>query len=164
MFGYSATGSCTIATTPRITMRMEITMATTGRLMKNFATAGLPGGAGPGRRARFHLHLLARAHPVASLDDHPLTWFESLCNDRDRSDLHVDLHGTHVDGLVPPDHRDLVNTLHVLDGPLRDQERVLLHLDHGPDLSVLTGAQQVPRIGKDASGQHGAGGHIDLSV
>ena len=37
MFGYSATGSCTIATTPTITMRMEITIATMGRLMKNGA-------------------------------------------------------------------------------------------------------------------------------
>ena len=37
MFGYSATGSCTIATRPMITMRIEITMATTGRSMKNLA-------------------------------------------------------------------------------------------------------------------------------
>src|SRR5439155_875915 len=45
MFGYSATGSCTIATTPTITMRMEITIATMGRLMKNFAMAGVYFGA-----------------------------------------------------------------------------------------------------------------------
>lgn len=37
MFGNIAIGSCTIAITPRITMMMEITMATIGRLMKNFA-------------------------------------------------------------------------------------------------------------------------------
>jgi hypothetical protein len=30
-------GSCTIATTPKITMRIEMTMATIGRLMKNLA-------------------------------------------------------------------------------------------------------------------------------
>ena len=39
MFGYCAMGSCTIATTPTITMRMEITIATIGRLMKNLAMA-----------------------------------------------------------------------------------------------------------------------------
>src|SRR5215510_2734919 len=37
MSGNIAIGSCTIATTPRITMMMEITMATIGRLMKNLA-------------------------------------------------------------------------------------------------------------------------------
>jgi hypothetical protein len=34
-----ATGSFVIATTPAITVTMEITMATIGRLMKNFAMA-----------------------------------------------------------------------------------------------------------------------------
>ena len=37
MFGNRAIGSWTIATTPRITMMIEITIATIGRLMKNFA-------------------------------------------------------------------------------------------------------------------------------
>src|SRR5215467_1834849 len=37
MFGNIAIGSCTIAITPRITMMIEITMATIGRLMKNLA-------------------------------------------------------------------------------------------------------------------------------
>src|SRR6476646_3054788 len=37
IFGNIAIGNCTIAITPRITMMMAITMATIGRLMKNFA-------------------------------------------------------------------------------------------------------------------------------
>ena len=37
MFGNSAIGSWTIAMTPRITMMIEITIATIGRLMKNLA-------------------------------------------------------------------------------------------------------------------------------
>ena len=46
-------GSCTIATTPMITMRMEITIATMGRLMKNLAMGcAYFGGAGRGGGAR----------------------------------------------------------------------------------------------------------------
>jgi hypothetical protein len=37
MFGNIAIGNCTIAITPRITMMIEITIATIGRLMKNLA-------------------------------------------------------------------------------------------------------------------------------
>src|SRR5262249_55981751 len=37
MFGNIAIGSCTIATTPRITMMIAVTMATIGRLIKNLA-------------------------------------------------------------------------------------------------------------------------------
>ena len=37
MFGNSAIGSWTMATAPRITMMIEITIATIGRLMKNLA-------------------------------------------------------------------------------------------------------------------------------
>src|SRR4029453_16891373 len=49
MVGYCAMGSCTITTTPAITMRIEITMATMGRLMKNLAIVvylDLAGGGG----------------------------------------------------------------------------------------------------------------------
>jgi hypothetical protein len=39
MFGYCAMGSWNMATMPTITMRMEMTIATMGRLMKNLAMA-----------------------------------------------------------------------------------------------------------------------------
>src|SRR5512146_1037244 len=57
MLGYCAMGSPSIATTPTITMMIEMTMATMGRLMKNFDTATYPF---PGRgcpRARWALLL-----------------------------------------------------------------------------------------------------------
>src|SRR5215475_2520415 len=41
--GYSATGSWTMATRPMITMRIEMTIATIGRLMKNLAMASSAG-------------------------------------------------------------------------------------------------------------------------
>src|ERR671922_800115 len=42
MFGYCAMGSWTMATMPTITMRMEMTIATMGRLMKNLAMRVAP--------------------------------------------------------------------------------------------------------------------------
>src|SRR5881397_2299762 len=122
MFGYSATGSCTIATTPRITMRMEITMATIGRSMKNLAIALLLRRAGPGGRARGHTHLLAGSHPVAALHDDALAGLEPLRDDPERADARVHLDRAHIDGVVGADHGDLVNALHVLDGPLGNHE------------------------------------------
>src|SRR5262249_56317260 len=76
----------------------------------------------------------------------------------------VDLDGADVTRIVGADHRDLMNSLHVLDGSLGDQERVLPHLDDGANLRVLTGAQQIARVRKHASGEHGATGDVHLSV
>jgi hypothetical protein len=39
MFGNCATGKVTVITTPTITVRMAMTIATMGRLIKNFDTA-----------------------------------------------------------------------------------------------------------------------------
>src|SRR5438309_6016095 len=140
MFGYSAMGSCTIATRPMITMRMEITMATIGRLMKNLAIVELFRRAGCCGRARRRPHLLAGSHAIGPLHDHALAGLEPGGDDPERADARVDLHRAHVDRLVRFDHRHLVDALHVLNGPLGDHESVLLHLDDGPNLRVLAGA------------------------
>src|SRR6516162_6255547 len=133
-------GSWTIAMTPRITMRMEMTMATMGRLMKNVdMVALLRGCARLGGRVRRQPNLLAGAYPVASLDDDALPGLQPLGHRPQRANLHVDLDGADVDGVVRANHRDLTNALHVLDGALRNQERGLLHLDDGLDLRVLAG-------------------------
>src|SRR5262245_21997717 len=50
MSGNCAIGSCTIATAPSITVRIEITIATMGRRTKNEDTGSAPGG----RRGRRH--------------------------------------------------------------------------------------------------------------
>src|SRR4030095_7381808 len=128
-------GSCTIATTPRITMRMEMTMATIGRLMKNRAMVGLlRSRARPRGRVRRQPDFLAGTYPVAALDDDPLTGLQPLCHRPERADPHVDLDRADVDRVVGADHRDLMNPLHVLDGALRGQERRVLTLDSGAAL------------------------------
>src|SRR5882724_1986311 len=164
MFGYSAMGSCTIATRPMITMRMEMTMATIGRLMKNLAIVELFRRAGRGGRARRRPHLLAGSHPVGPLHDHSLAGLEPIGDDPERADARVDLHRAHVNSLVRSDHRNLVDSLHVLNSPLGNHEGALPHLDDGPNLRVLARAQHVSRIREHTAREHGAGGHVDLSV
>src|SRR5262245_62078974 len=145
-------GSCTIATTPRITMRMEMTMATMGRLMKNLAMASLfRPRARLHERARRQPNFLAGAYPVAALDDDPLTRLQPVGHGPQRANPHVDLDRADVDHVVGTHHGDLVNPLHVLDGALRDQERALLHLDDSANLRVLTRAQQIVVVRKDGS-------------
>src|SRR5438067_11554677 len=157
-------GSCTIATRPTITMRMEITMATMGRLMKNLAMVGLFRGAGCCGRAGLDPDLLAGARSIDALDDDPLAGLQPLRDDPERAHARVDLDGADVDRVAGPDHRDLMDSLQILDGALGHEERVLLHLDDGPDLGVLARAQHVARIRKDAARHHGAGRHVDLTI
>src|SRR5262249_58853943 len=111
-------------------MRMEMTMATIGRSMKNRGMVGLLRSRarlrGCGRRQP---DFLAGAHPVPSLDDDPLPGLQPLSHNPERADARVGLDGADVDRVVGADHCDLMNALHVLDGALRDQERRLLHLD-----------------------------------
>src|SRR5437879_1071550 len=142
-------GSCTMATTPTITMRMEITMATMGRLMKNLAIAGLLRRAGPGGGHGLDPNLLAGARAIEALDDDPLARLQPLRDDPQGAHARARFHGPYLDRVVGLDDGDLMHPLDVLHGPLGDEERVLLHLDDGTNLRVLAGAQDVAVIGKD---------------
>src|SRR4029453_1825429 len=109
-------GSEIMTIRPISTMRMEMTMATIGRLMKNLAmgrprllpratgggrgalrrgSCGRGGGPAHGRgglRVRGHgLDLLPSLHLVESLDNDPLAGLESLGNDPEGADAVPDL-------------------------------------------------------------------------
>src|SRR2546428_481012 len=72
-------GSCTMATIPTSTIRMEMTMATIGRSMKNRAMVGLLRSRARLRgRVRRQPDFLASAYPVAALDDDPLAGLQPL--------------------------------------------------------------------------------------
>src|SRR5260370_35417247 len=60
---------------PTITMRMEITIATIGRLMKNFDMELFP--LRPGYKG-LGVHSHPRTHLLDSLSDHTDTWFQAL--------------------------------------------------------------------------------------
>src|SRR6516165_4565079 len=158
-------GSCTIATTPTITMRMEMTIATMGRLMKNLAmVALLRGRARLGGCARRQPNFLAGAYPVASLHDDTLAGLQPFAHRPQRANPYVELDLADVDRVVGANHRDLMDPLHVLNRALRDQERGLLHLDDGTNLRVLARAQQVARVRKHRAREHRTARHVHLSV
>src|SRR5262249_5159916 len=95
--GYSATGSVSRQTAPRRTVMMAMTLARTGRSMKNFDTPGFPlCSAGRGlrfdRRRRGRLGLLgvdysARDCLQKSFDDHAVVGRETLVDDEFLGDL-----------------------------------------------------------------------------
>src|SRR6266404_7020111 len=82
MFGNCATGRAAIVTAPTITVRIEMTMATIGRFMKNFDNL-LPLVtfrlflADPFRGEWLRIHCLARNGLLCALDDHALTELQS---------------------------------------------------------------------------------------
>src|ERR1700686_1715374 len=85
MSGNCATGNPTIATSPSRTVRMEMTMATTGRLMKKLAMSLLlpRGRSGCGARGgRFRrVHSGPRLDARESLHDHTVARLQSGADD-----------------------------------------------------------------------------------
>src|SRR5438093_12877230 len=105
-------------------MRMEMTMATIGRSMKNRAMVGLLRSRARLRgRVRRQPDFLAGTYPVASLDDDPLAGLQPLRHRPQRAHPHIDLDRAHIDRVVGAGHGDLTTALHGLAGTLRDQER-----------------------------------------
>src|SRR5262245_50375904 len=105
MLGNCAIGSCTSAASPTMTMRMAMTMATTGRLTKNFATVhcllsvlGSTGRAsdrlhrGGLRHERLRVHHDPSFYFLYSCNNDPLTWLEPLRNDPHIPDLLANFH------------------------------------------------------------------------
>src|SRR5260370_2126746 len=113
MFGYCAMGNWNMATRPTITMRIEMTIATMGRLMKNLAMA-LARPLGLGQRG---FDLLASLYSVDSLDDDPLARLQPLPDDPEGADPLADLAGPKVPLPVPSPHPPLVDTLLPPDRP-----------------------------------------------
>src|SRR5260370_37068731 len=108
MLGNCATGKLRIVMVPTITMTMEITMATMGRLIKNFDIA-LPSLTLQGKR--LGVHLRARTRLLHALGNHTFALLEPFRNNplhtntvanRDRPNGHF---------IVATDNGDLVPAL-----------------------------------------------------
>src|ERR1700674_2258850 len=94
MLGNCATGRLRTVMVPTINMTMEITMATMGRLIKNF-DIGLPCLRLCGKW--LGVHLQARANLLNAFGDDSFAWIQPFCNnplgtnavtDCDRSNAH----------------------------------------------------------------------------
>src|SRR5260221_4142789 len=167
MSGNCATGSPTIATSPRSTVRIEMTIATTGRLMKKRAMALLLprrscGGGAAGRCLRRD-DWSSRLDSRESFHDRPVTWLQAGVDNPEtayalsRNDL------PDLDLAIDPDDADLIGPLHFVDRPLRDEERSLLRLDDSTHLRVLARPQDVARVREEPYSRDRAGLHIDLT-
>ena len=75
MLGNNAMGKERIEIAPMITVRTATTMATMGRLMKNFDTGLFP----PGLRHKgLRVHLHTRAHLLHSFCYYAIAWLQPL--------------------------------------------------------------------------------------
>src|SRR5271155_2690784 len=93
MLGNCATGKVRMVSVPTSTRTIEITMATMGRLIKNF-DMGLPSRSFRGKRLRVHLH--PGTHLLHALGDHSFARFESFRNNPLVADAVADLNGSNA--------------------------------------------------------------------
>src|SRR5579862_2201121 len=93
MLGNCATGKVRMVSVPTSTRTIEITMATMGRLIKNF-DIGLPPRSFHGKRLGVHLH--SRTHLLHTFGNHPLARLHSVRNDPLRADTVANLDGSNA--------------------------------------------------------------------
>src|ERR1700732_2928090 len=104
MFGNCATGRLAIATAPTMTVRIAITIATIGRLIKNLDIS-------VALHERFRVNLHAGTNLLDALGHHTLARLQSVGDDPHGSDLVAELHclNCHLVGAVY--HGDLISAL-----------------------------------------------------
>src|SRR5579864_1977323 len=136
MFGNCATGKLSTVSVPTNTMTMEITMATIGRLMKNF-DMGHPSLSIRRSLALGHewlgIHAHTAAHSLHSFSNDSVSWIEparddpSVINPVGHSDR------SNVNFVVGANDRNLVAPLQFRHGPLRNEQRPRLRPDYRAD-------------------------------
>src|SRR5271167_2155288 len=145
MLGNCATGKLRMVRVPTSTRTIEITMATMGRLIKNF-DIGLPSRWFHGKWPGVHLH--ARTHLLHPLGDHPFARLESFRNNPLVADAVADLDRPDAHFVLFVHCCDLIAALQLRHGTLRYKQRVLLESDGCANFAVPAGTQNAPRIGK----------------
>src|SRR5713101_1882128 len=116
MLGNWAMGRFSMVIVPTRTKTMEITIATMGRLMKNF-DIGLPSPDFHGKWFGVHLH--ARTHLLHSLDDHAFTLLEPFRNNPLGADAVADLDRTDAHFVLAGHNRYLIAALQLRHRTLR---------------------------------------------
>src|SRR5579862_3840050 len=146
MFGNWETGKRAIETAPTITVRIAITMATIGRLIKKLDMAS-PLVARQGRLARrFRFHMHARTDLLNPIDDHALTRIQPIANHPGGPHLVANVDRLNAHGVVTINSGDLIAPLQLGNGLLRNKQSAMKRFDGDTHLTVLSGAQNVARI------------------
>src|ERR1700736_6729110 len=108
MLGNWATGKLRIVSAPTNTMTMEMTMATIGRLMKNFDIGYLSLAS---MRKRPRVHFCALPHLLDSLGDDSFSPIQPTGDHPHATDTVTDRDGSNANLVVSIHHRDLVCAL-----------------------------------------------------
>src|ERR1700746_43484 len=169
MLGNCATGRGAIVTAPTITIRIAITIATMGRLMKNLDIIRFLCVRASQRSLDITLKWLvshghSRPEVLLTFDNHAFTGIQSFLDDPHRITALSHLHGTHADAVVLIDDGNEIASLLLIYGGLGNQRGILLFPDHGADFAVLPGAQIVARIWKECGELNGSGVLIHLAI
>src|SRR5882724_4861597 len=123
IFGNWATGRAVIVTAPTITVRIAMTMATMGRLMKNFDISLSPCLT---RRAPLPIHIQVRlwVHYLAlncllyALDDNALAGLQAFPDHPHRAESITDIYCLDADLVRAVQNGDLIIALEFADGRL----------------------------------------------
>src|SRR5215472_8735193 len=163
MFGNWATGRLNIVIAPTISSTIEITIATMGRLMKNFDIP-LSSLRLVSRHERLWVHQRTSTNLLHALDDDAFTRLQPFINNP-----LVGRPVTYLDGpdgyLVVLAHNSyLIAALKFRNRALWDQKRTLSDVGRGPDSSIPPGAQNVLWVWKSSSDSNRAGCLINLAV
>src|SRR5271166_5373416 len=161
MLGNCATGKLRMVRAPTSTSTIEITMATMGRLIKNF-DMGSPSLSIQPEWLGVYLH--ARTHFLDTFGDHPFAGLESIRNNPLVADTVADLDGSSTDFVVSIHRGNLIGALQFRNRTLRYKQRVLLESHHRANLAVPTGTQNIVGVGKQAGESNRTGALIDLTV
>src|SRR5215469_9505149 len=144
MLGNWDTGRVAIVTAPTITRRIEITMATMGRLMKNRDNSLTSG------RGFFHewfrIHLHAGHDLLDTLSNYTLARFQSVGDYPHRADTFTDLDCINAHFVVVVYSSHLVAALQFRDSTLRNEQRSVNRSHRGANFAVLPRSQRISRV------------------
>src|SRR5271168_2154010 len=118
MLGNCATGKARMVMPPTITMTLEITMATIGRLIKNFDMK-LPSWSCWRKWLGVHLH--SRTDFWNALGHHALAGLQSVLNNPQGAHAVADIDGPDAYFVRAIHHRHLIAALQLRDRALRNQ-------------------------------------------
>ena len=150
-----------MVTAPTITIRMAITMATIGRLMKKLDMSQLPFAI---ESAVFGFHNSAISYLLKTFDDDEFSRFYAALNDPHRANTIANLDGSQVHLVIAVYHRALVGSLQFRHRALRYQQRPLHSVGGGAYSPKLTRPQDIVRIRKRRNDPNASGRDVHLAI
>src|ERR1700729_364307 len=167
MLGNCATGKLRTVSAPTSTMTMEITMATMGRLMKNFDMGH------PSLSIRrplvlgqewLGIHAHTTAHPLNSFNHDSVSGIEPVSDDPSVINPVAHRDRSNVNFVVCANDGNLVATLQLRDCPLGNKQGSRLGPDYRADFAIAAGSQNIVWIGKEPRDSNRSSGLVHLAV